>query len=406
MTEGGDGDRFKDVLGESIERVEAYILENGFRGYDPYDALTAPLFQASPLRASRTARLAFQQVLRRSPINLRPLLGIRKGYNPVTVAFALEAGAYLANADRESANMYRRRALELVSDLQRLRSRASHACWGYDFDWESRYGGFVPAGAPTVVATGLVANALFVAHRTFDLPDAGALCVSAARFVLEDLPRQEGPDGTFCWGYYPRDRQRVLNATMKGARLCAQAYAISGDSSFLPPAAATAAYVAAHQQRNGSWPYAVGDPRRFVDNFHTAYVLDAFDEYEKHTHDSSFRGVIDAGWVFYRQTFFAEDRIPRYYAKRLHPVDATSCAQSLLTLCRFGDVETARRVAAWTIENMQYADGHFAYQQRRWLRVGIPYMRWASAYMYLGFARLAVALQAGASRNQRPPEKS
>jgi hypothetical protein len=406
MTERGDGDTFGSVLGESIERVEAHVVENGYRGYDPYDALTSRLFRATPLRASRAARLAFQQALKRLPFNLRPVLGIRKGYNPVTVAFALEAAAYLAHADRERSHVYRSRALELVADLERLRSHGSGACWGYDFDWESRYGGFVPAGAPTIVATGLVANALFVAHRTLDIQDAGELCVSAAQFALEDLPRHQGSDGTFCWGYYPGDRQRVLNATMKGARLCAQAYAITGDKSVLAPASATAAYVAAHQRRNGSWPYAVGDPRTFVDNFHTAYVLDAFHEYERHTQDDRFRGVTDAGWLFYRRTFFVEDQIPRYYATRLHPIDATSCAQSLLTLCRFGDVETARRVAAWTIENMQYADGHFAYQQRRWLRVGIPYTRWASAYMYLGLARLALALPPGASERQRLPEKS
>lgn len=406
MTQSGDGDLFGDVLGESIERVEAHIVGNAYRGYDPYDALTSRPFRATPLRASRAARLAFQQALKRLPVNMRPLLGIRKGYNPVTVAFALEAAAYLAQSDRERVDMYRTRAIELVGELERLRSHGSGACWGYDFDWESRFGGFVPAGTPTIVATGFVANALFVAHRNLDLPDAAALCVSAAEFALEDLPRHEGPDGTFCWGYYPGDQQRVLNATMKGVRLCAQAFAITGDRSMVAVAAATAAYVAAHQQRDGSWPYAVGDPRTFVDNFHTAYVLDAFHEYEKHTKEEGFRRVTDAGWRFYRRTFFANDQIPRYYSTRLHPIDATSCAQSLLTLCRFGDVETASRVAAWTIENMQYADGHFAYQQRRWLRVGIPYMRWASAYMYLGLARLALALRVRASHDQRSAEKS
>ena len=83
---------------------------------------------------------------------------------------------------------------------------------------------------------------------------------------------------------------------------------------------------------------------------------------------------------------------PKYYADKTFPIDATACGQSLLTLCRFGDLETATRVADWTIHKMQCPDGHFAYQVRRRRLVRIPYMRWSSAYMYAGLSRLAYAL--------------
>jgi len=220
------------------------------------------------------------------------------------------------------------------------------------------------------------------------------MCKSAVRFVLEDLPRTV-EDGTFCWGYYPSDTQRVLNATMKGARLCAQIYTVTGDEALLEPAAQTAEYVARHQREDGSWPYAVGDARQWADNFHTAYVLDAFDSYERCTADHSFQSAKERGWQYYREQFFLDDTIPRYYPGKAYPIDATACAQSLATLCRFGDVETASQVADWTIRNMQCADGHFAYQVRRRQVVTIPYMRWSSAYMYAGLSRLAYALADG-----------
>jgi hypothetical protein len=210
--------------------------------------------------------------------------------------------------------------------------------------------------------------------------------------VLEDLPRTAVEDGTFCWGYFPADTQRVLNATMKGARLCAQVYSVTGDGSYLEQAVQTATYVARHQREDGSWPYAVGDARQWADNFHTAYVLDAFDSYGHCTSDSRFQDVTERGWRYYRDNFFVDDRIPKYYPDKLHPIDATSCAQSLLTLCRFGDVETASRVADWTVQQMQCPDGHFAYQVRRRRVVRIPYMRWSSAYMYAGLSRFAYAL--------------
>jgi hypothetical protein len=281
--------------------------------------------------------------------------------------------------------------MECVAELSRLRTgEYSGDCWGYPFDWEARYGR-LPAATPTIVATGIVTNSLFAAYRLLQLEDAFEMCKSAARFVLEDLPRTAVEDGMFCWGYFPSDTQRVLNATMKGARLCAQVYSVTGDHSYLEQAMQTAAYVARHQREDGSWPYAVGDTRQWADNFHTAYVLDAFDSYGHCTGDSRFRGVMERGWRYYRDNFFVDDRIPKYYPDKLYPIDATACAQSLLTLCRFGDLETALRVAEWAVQHMQCQDGHFAYQVRRRRVVRIPYMRWSSAYMYAGLSKAVYA---------------
>jgi hypothetical protein len=122
--------------------------------------------------------------------------------------------------------------------------------------------------------------------------------------VLEDLPRTAFEDGTFWWGYFPADTQRVLNATMKGARLCAQVYSVTRDYSLRQQATQTAAYVARHQRSDGSWPDAVGDARQWADNFHTAYVLDAFDSYGHCTTDNRFRDVMERGWRYYRDNFF------------------------------------------------------------------------------------------------------
>jgi hypothetical protein len=97
----------------------------------------------------------------------------------------LEASAYRARVDPEASRAHRRRVLDSIS------------------------------------ATGVMTNSLFTAYRLLQLDEAFAMCESVASFVLDDLPRSAG-DGEFCWGYSPGDRQRVLNATMEGARLCAR----------------------------------------------------------------------------------------------------------------------------------------------------------------------------------------
>jgi len=64
----------------------------GFAGYDPFDALSSRWFQATPLKNSRAARLAWTQIHKRSPVNLRRLVSVPRERNSKAIAlFALSA---------------------------------------------------------------------------------------------------------------------------------------------------------------------------------------------------------------------------------------------------------------------------------------------------------------------------
>src|SRR5689334_22040628 len=116
-------------LAAAVARTEAHMRAEGFAGWDPYDALKSPLFRLPVLRGSRVARFGAQQVLRRLPVNLRPMLGIAKGVNPVTLGLALEGYAALGEDRRDDAR-------SLVERLGGLATPGfSGACWGYDFPW-------------------------------------------------------------------------------------------------------------------------------------------------------------------------------------------------------------------------------------------------------------------------------
>ncbi len=343
------------------------------------------------LRSSKLARLAAQQTLKRLPLNVRPLLGIPQGYNPVTLALALQAYSYLAIARPDDADRYRDASAGLIAELTRLASPGySGACWGYDFAWQTRFEYF-PAFTPTIVATCFVTNALVTAHESTGVPEALPLCSSAVEFVTQDLNRISGPNDSFCWSYSPLDHQPVLNATAKGARLCAQVAQLTGRPELLETARASLRFVAANQSASGAWPYAVDDPRSWSDNFHTGYVLDSLHEYGTRTGDATFAESTERGWRHYRDHFFDDGEVPRYYDRERYPIDATASAQSLLTLCRFGDVATARRVAAWSLEHLQRQDGAFAFQLHRHYANRISYMRWSTAWMFCGLARVSLA---------------
>jgi hypothetical protein len=318
---------------------------------------------------------------------VRPLLRIPKQLNPVSVALYLQGLAYRASAEGgESRRAEASRCIALLGELASPGWR--HPCWGYPFDWETRYGS-IPATTPTIVATGIVTNALAVADDVLDLADARELILGAAGFVLEDLNRLEGPDGTFCWSYSPNDRQAVLNATLKGSRLLAQAHARGASSDLLEPAALSARFVVSHQRESGAWPYSVGDARAWADSFHTGYILECLLEYRRLSGDVTVAETLDRGWRYYRQHFFLDDMTPKYYDDRVGPVDATACAQAVITLSAFRDVVGAERAAARSISLLGRADGSVSYQRRGRLTVRIPYLRWSTAWMYCALARVS-----------------
>jgi hypothetical protein len=380
---------------EALRNTEDYVRRRDFRGYDPYDALMSPLFRLPFLRSSHYIRLAAQQVLKRLPVNPRPLLGIPRHVSAVTCAWTLEAYAHLYALRPEDRHYYDGRVDICLRRIAELRSRGfSGDCWGYEFDWEPRYAKTpIPAGFPNIVATGIVTNALFETYRLTGNQAALDSCKSATQFLLRDLQRTPTPDGGFCWGYFPGDRQLVLNATMKGARLCTQVFSSTGDKVLRDTAQETVGFVANHQRPNGAWPYAVGDPRSWVDNFHTGYVLDCLDAYERYTADDTFSAVKSKGWRFYRTNFVTADYVPKYFDHRRHPIDAAACAQTITTFCTFKDLPAAARVAAWTLANMRRHDGAFIYQRHARFANRVPYMRWSIAPMLCALSRLLYALE-------------
>jgi len=367
--------------------LENHVMAEHYAGYDPYDLLTSPLFRVPILRTNKVLRLGAQQLWRRLPFNLRPLLGIRKGYNPVTLGLCLHAYTSLARIAPDRRSMYEKEMAWCVEELIRLRSKGyAGSSWGYDFDWEGRYAR-VPAWMPTVVATAFVTNALYRHHATTGSAASADLCNGAALFVRTNL-RKTYRDGMPCFSYSPNDGQMVLNATMKGARILAQAFALTHDASLREEAEGAMRLVVASQRADGAWPYSVNDARTWVDNHHTGYVLDCIDEVSMLTGATWARDALDRGLRYYCEHFFTAEGAPKYYDTSLFPIDTTAAAQSILTLTRFGMIDRAVQTARWTVAALQDPGGYFYYQKRGSFVNRMDYMRWSDAWMLAALAYL------------------
>src|SRR5207245_4920672 len=102
---------------QHLHRLRAYVENREYAGYDPYDALNSPLLRVAN-GGTKWCRIACIQLLKRCPVNLRPLLGIRPGQNPKALGLFLEGYARLYR--RERRDEYADSAAYLIRRLAAL----------------------------------------------------------------------------------------------------------------------------------------------------------------------------------------------------------------------------------------------------------------------------------------------
>ena len=370
-----------------LYKLKAHIEIENYKGYDPYDALKSPVFKLPLLNSNKLIRFGAQQMVKRLPFNIRPLLFISKGYNPVTLGLCIQGYAYLCESEPSKKNEYVAKIIFLVEELKKLIPPGfSGACWGYDFDWEARHAK-IPAYQPTVVATGIITNALFIAYKITGLTVCGDLVVSAADFVLKDLNRSYDGE-TLIFSYSPFDHQKVFNASIKGVRLLAQSYNLSGNTEYKLIAARAVSFIVQHQNPNGSWYYSLFNSGGWIDNYHTGYILDCLDEYSKLTGSNKNDQAIHKGIGFYKNHFITQDGIPKFYHDKIFPIDCTAASQCILTLLRFNETKLASDVGRWMTSNMQAKEGYFYFRKYENYTEKTSFMRWSNAWMFAALSFL------------------
>jgi rhamnogalacturonyl hydrolase YesR len=273
----------------------------------------------------------------------------------------------------------------------------SGACWGNHFDYQSRTF-YLPKGTPTIVWTSLIGHAFVDAFEHFHKEQYLQIAVSACNHIVHDLNTQPDGDGA-CISYIPLQNVQVHNANTLGGSLLARTYSHTGTQSFRDLAQQAMQYTAQYQRPDASWYYGENTNLHWVDNFHTAYVLDCFKHYDESTGDHSFDSRLTAGYEYWKTTFFLADGTPRYYRNKTQPIDIQCSSQAIDTLVFFSDrdpdaLSLALKVARWTIAHMQDESGYFYYRRYTHGLVNkTPTLHWGQATMMCALAGLYQSMQ-------------
>jgi hypothetical protein len=388
---GVHGNAFRDQLYQSIRRLSDWLEENDYRGYDPFDGLNARFLRPLTFN-SKFLRTVLQQGVRRFPMNLRPALGITKSHSSKGTGFLARGFMRLHQATGDRA--WREKAEFALQWLVENQSKGySGACWGNNFDYQARGDFYLPKGVPTVVWTSLIGHAFLDAYDHFRKDGFLQVATSSCEHILRDVKTTAEADSV-CISYTPIHNSQVHNANTLAAGLLARTYSHTRTEPYRALAEKAMRYTARHQRPDGSWYYGEASYRHWIDNFHTAYVLDSFKHYVESTGDTRFDRTLMNGYEYWKKTFFLPDGTPRYYDHKTLPVDIQCCSQAIDTLVFFGDrdpesLPLALKIADWTIAHLQDRTGYFYYRRySRWLVNTTPTLHWGQATMLCALAGL------------------
>ena len=380
------------------DELFAYCRTENFSGYDPFEGLNSPFVQLTPLKYFALVRLAWLQMVKRSPVNLRPFLKIEKGVNAKGIAlFALaELSRFRTdqkNVHADNAKKFLKQLQELKIQLPKTENQKPKTAFGYNFDWQSR-AFFAPVGTPTIVPTAFAAQAFIEAYKLFGdeiyLETAKEIC----EFILNDLNRSFETEDEICFSYTPLDKSVIFNASLFAGETLANTGAILENEFYLETAAKTVRFVINRQKENGAWSYGSKLRHKWIDNFHTAYILlslyrisNLIPEIKNETENS-----LKTGLNFWLENFFLADGTPKYFDKSVYPVDIHSASAAIAALSELNQIDKrclpqAEKTLRWTIENMRDARGFFYYQKQKNRTNKIPFIRWGQAWTAYALAR-------------------
>lgn len=370
----------------AIDAIRRWGEERDWRGYDPYDALNSPFSRYLTL-GTQFGERTLTQVVKRSPVNLRPMLRIEPAHDDKALGLVASGYARLAAArDDEAAAAAARRWLDYLASIAVV--EGSGWAWGYHFPVRTRFFAYA-RGTPNTIATSFVAHAFLDGLELLGEARFGDTARAASLFLLEHMH----DEARHFFRYLSEEAELVHNANLLACSVAVRTAALLGDplDSRVEEAVVTSSSA---QRSDGSWPYAASSIGSWVDNFHTGYVLESLSRCSVLV--GGLESSLALGFDYWERELFASHGEPRPRPDRRFPRDAHDYAQAIdtwlsATSWREGALARADGTAALLIRDLLNPRGYVNFQRGRLLTNRVPFIRWTTAPTFRALAGLELA---------------
>jgi hypothetical protein len=280
------------------------LSESDYTSHDPYDGLLSPVSKI--LKSDRTKRL-FMHAIRLSPFILRSIVGVPKIQMVTTLGLALGAMNWSKSPKYTSES---ERIAELIVSRQN-----EDGGWGYEFDVVLRWGSY-KAGTSNLIATAVCVKALLESGHSGDWADK-----------VESYIESTFHDCHF--GYSKAGDPLIHNANLFGAFTLVL---LRGPNWMTNEAVTSTLRL---QEDDGSWRYGENLNLGWIDNFHSAYVLEVLMDLSNFGFDQSEQ--IAKGLEFWMTQMFTEGT-PKYFSSDKKVTKDINTLSAALSLCSHSNI--------------------------------------------------------------------
>lgn len=368
-----------DKLCSTLQDTLAYSRERNYVGWDKHDGMSSQIRKRLPFETKWT-NLAFQETIKRAPINLRPLFLVERRPSPKGLSLFTMANLLTAKVTEEQR--YRDEADRLA---QRVVSHGLDEYEGFCLYHNHEIQGLsskAPIRTPDIVSTSFGVKALLQAGQL----DEGypAVARSSFKYIESELnPYWEGDLVRVSYKPTSKTDSYTLNANALAARLYIDLYEKFGGDGFREMSRGLLSFVASRQEEIGGWEYM--DPPSAshlgMDNYHNGFIIESFLRYQEVVDSKAFDDTLVDALEFYRDVLYEDSGAPCWDESSTYPRDIHAAAQGIIVFTHAGELEFARRIIDWTIDNMYAGDGQFHYQRRKYYTKRFTLMRWCQAWM-------------------------
>lgn len=397
----------KDKIRAAVNKLDIWIENNGWAGYDPYDVKENRMVRkitdwGNRFFLAEVVREGLFELFLMFPKTTRRLLAVRPDIN--AKAMGLMANAYNTLYTIYKENKYEVKCKDCISWLNNNYSKDFPGKgWGYPFNWQAKE--LIPRNTPNGIVTTAVAAAYWnLYERTQDVKYLD-VCKDSCRFLVS-LPIDHVSDNQICFSYTSVFVNHIHNLNLFVAEMLIKVGREIGENKWITLGENAVNYTIEHQSDDGSFDYngPPDPPKELRDNYHTAFVLRMLYSIWKITKNDKYYSSLKKCYNYYINNFFENRIIPKFTPDRLYRIDIHSSAEAINCLCElspdFPDgVDIALNVALWTIDNLQDNRGYFYHGIfmsriiRRPFISKIAHMRWGQAWMLLGLSNLLKVLE-------------
>jgi len=369
-----------------LENSLNWAEKRNYKGYSKFDALNSPLLKTISGN-SFYLKAGFIYVLSRFPINIRPLLFVRKKQNPKGLALFIRTYCNLYRITNNDE--YLRKAKYLVERLMMVsqKDKFHGDCWGYEHPWQNK-SFYAPAYFPNTVVTVNVGEALLDLYEITGKKEYLQTAISITNFIEKDLTRIIDDENFRCSSYIPGSNWKVINVNALIGGFYSRLYKLTKNNDYKAISKRYISWVISTQTEYDAWYYAVPAESSPIthDNYHTGFNLDAIFDYMENTKDKSFETSYLEGLDFYRTKLFTKEFAPKWMHDKNFPYDIHGVAQGIITFTKAGKYDTnnlvsAKNIASLGIRHLYNKTNRFFYQKGKYLTKQFTLMRWSQAWM-------------------------